>query len=203
MLKYNQYITEGVSTKFSKDLPLIAAVYRGSNNSLIKILKEGGAINQKNIDGRTALMSASLECYLIIVDTLIKYNADVNLQDNDGRTALMMASTPKIINKLLDAGSDVNIKTYIGENVAMEYLRYESNANKFISYLNTFLDKGLDLDTINNKGLNLYEMIKNVQELNVNTKKLYFSDIEEYMNKNFPKYKEEWEFKNNVSKYNL
>ena len=127
-----------------KNDPFIQAAKRGSNIAIKKLIKSGVDINKRDDAGRTALMHASLNSFLMVVKILIAAGADVNLQDKEGRTALMMASTKSIVMELLNAGIDVNIRNNEGETVMMEYLQY--TLKDIIFYLEKFLEKGLDLD---------------------------------------------------------
>ena len=189
----------------STEKPFIQSAKRGSRKAVEDFIKQGVDINMTGEYDRTALMNASLNNNLMIVDTLIKADADVNLQDKDGRTALMMASTPKIIQKLLDVENlDINIKSYAGDSVAMEWLRYTYTLDN----LKKFIEKGLDLDIYNNNGFNFYDKLKDKLEhlkihmesdSNVNT----LSSIEKFMDENYPKYKEMWELKRDIDKFKL
>lgn len=64
-------------------------------------------INQRNDDGRTALMYASLRGYTKIVAALLRAGADLSLTDKDGKTAAQYAApdeTNKQTNKQMDRG---------------------------------------------------------------------------------------------------
>jgi ankyrin repeat protein len=143
-------------------------------------------------------MYAALHSCLITVNILVDSGANLNLQDNDGRTALMMASTNKIIDKLLSAGADVNLQNCYEETVAMENLRYFTNS---VSLLEKYLKYGLDLDIKDTGGRNYYELLKNKLIFTPNNN-LYI-DLIKYMDENFPKYKDDWELKQNIQKFNL
>jgi ankyrin repeat protein len=197
MLKYNEYITEATN---STEHPFIQAAKRCSNEVVKKSIKNGINIDTISLkDGRTALMNAALNSCLMTVNILVDAGANVNLQDKDGRTALMMASTNKIIDKLLKAGTNVNILNYYGETVAMENLRY--NSYNSVSILEKLLKYGIDLDIKDKGGRNFYELIKNKLTFAPNNNE--YIALEKYMDENFPKYKEEWDLKQNVQKYNL
>lgn len=188
--------------KISKTNPIIDSAKRGSVSGIEKAIKAGYDVNRGDDYNRTPLMVAVASNYISVVNCLIKNNADVNLRDGGGRTALMMANTSKIINILINAGADVNIASNKGETAIMEYLRHQYESEKFIQYLILFLEHGLDLDQTNNDGDNLYDLIKKYKESWTNSSS-YYNDIEKYMNKKYPKYKEYWDFKNDIQKYNV
>lgn len=204
-MKYIQTYEASKST----EKPFIQSAKRGSRKAVEDFIKQGVDINMiGEYYDRTALMNASLNNNLMIVDTLIKADADVNLQDKDGRTALMMASTPKIIQKLLDVENlDINIKSYAGDSVAMEWLRY-TFVILTLDNLKKFIEKGLDLDIVDNNGFNFYDKLKDKLEhlkihmesdSNVNT----LSSIEKFMDENYPRYKKMWELKRDIKAYNI
>ena len=73
-------------------------------------------INERDSDGNTPLMKASVFSDPTIASLLIENGADVNAANKEGKTALMIAarSSPHIIRLLLDNGADVNAKTRSG-----------------------------------------------------------------------------------------
>ena len=97
MLKYIEYITEKAQTYH----PFILAAKKGNASKVKEFIKSGVDINIKSaMEERTALMYASLDNFLIVVNALIGAGADVNLTDYENRTALMMASTSSIFDKI-------------------------------------------------------------------------------------------------------
>jgi ankyrin repeat protein len=192
-----------------KEVPFIQFIQsakRGSNSAVIKFIKEGVDVNIIGNDGlkRTALMWATINNFLLVVDTLIKAGANVNLQDSYGETALMFKTTQKILDKLLNAGANVNIQNNDGNTAIMLFLSYYINSSdKLINYLKKFLLRGLNLDIKNNRGFNFYENIKFKQENGHFAQQDDLIKIEQYINEKFPQYKEEWELKNAMNKYNL
>lgn len=204
MLKFNEYITEAKETEH----PFIKAAIKGNNNAIKKFIKEGVNKNMKDSNGRTALMQAVRNNFLVLVNTLVDNDVNVNLQDNDGRTAIMMAGTNKIMDKLFSAGADPNITNNYGETAIMEDLRYNNWDN--IDKIEKFLKHGLDLDIKDTGGRNFYELMKNKFQYNRSNKQLF--ELETYMDENFPKYidnkrfpnyKHEWEMSQNITKYNI
>jgi len=177
----------------NKEHPFLQAAKNGSSSKVKYFIKKGVDVNMVDIEGRTALMLASWNSYLIIVKLLVD-SADVNMVNIEGRTALMMASTPKIINLLLDAGANVNIKNNRNENVVMSWLNYLQSIIK-LPIFEKIIKNGLDLDADNGHGQNFYDMLKN--------KKTPLIEIEQYIDEHFPQYKDKWEMNQNVNKYNL
>ena len=69
------------------------------------IINAGADINEKDFNGMTALMHASILGNENLVQLLLNKNADINIEDNNGMTALMYASKNNhitIINLLFD-----------------------------------------------------------------------------------------------------
>lgn len=199
MLKYNEYITEA---KKSTEDPLILAAKRGSNEKVKQLINSGDFdINLRNKnEKRTALMWASIESFLLVVDTLLKAGADPNITDFENRTPLMGASTTKIIDKLLEYNADVNIQNMVaGDTAIMEYLDYRTNDDLMISLLEKFLKKGLNLDLINKYHENFYYKLRR-KMLSSDNK---YQKVMEYMNEKFPQYKEEWDLEHDTIKFNL
>ena len=109
------------------DLPaLIYASFLGRSSIVNELIKNGADINTKDINGKTALMWASLNggtsdgidtryasenANIYTIENLINAGADVNEKDNNGYTALMNAlfyQNINIVKKLISAGADVN-----------------------------------------------------------------------------------------------
>lgn len=205
MYKYSEFIIE--AKKEEKDHPFLLSAKRGSNPKIVSFIKSGVDINMQNSKKMTALMLASLEGFLIVVNTLIDAGADVNLTDSMNRTALMMAKTKSIINKILSVpGVDVNIQDDKGNTVMMEQLTYNYTPRILIGLLEKFLEKGLNLDIKNKEGKNFYDMLKDKKENmrgNIEVRLAELNEIEEYMDKRFPQYKKEWDLKDNFRKFNI
>lgn len=202
MLKYNEFIVEKVVKKVYKN-ELIEAAKRGSANKVKDLLKKGEYdINEQDKEGKTALMYAALNKFISVVDILINAKADTNIRDYLGRTALMMSSTMKVIDKLLEGGADVNIQSHAGTTAIIDYLQF--NQANYFTILEKFLKFGLNLDLKDNKGDNLYDNVKmNIKILEGLSRVNFFLEVEKYLDEHFPQYKEEWDLKHNIEKYNL
>lgn len=195
MLRYNEFINEARNNTKIKSDPLIESAKKGSSSVVKNLIKNGHNLNVTDDDyNRTALMYACLNSYLMIVKFLVDAEANVNMQDYKGRTALMMCKTPKIYDILLNAGADVNIKNNLGDTAIMDIVSYSTHDSNLLLILQKFLKYGLDLSIKNKLGLNFYDKLK---------EKDIYPTVEEYMDENFPEYKDEWEMKQNITKYNL
>ncbi len=98
----------------NKNDQLIEAATKGNLPDVKNALAEGADVNyQENYYHSTALMNASGQGYLAIVELLLKNGANVNVKGNVGMTALMMASSmghAEVVKILLDHGADVTAK---------------------------------------------------------------------------------------------
>lgn len=104
------------------------------------LIKLGYAnVNQCDKNGTTALMCAAEEGDLVIVENLLKLEADVNIQDNLGRTALMLAAANghlEIIKLLLSIPStNVNIQDKKNKGVLYYAIHTPGNSSRSPNYL--------------------------------------------------------------------
>ena len=181
--------------------PLILAAERGSNAKVKELIKSGEDINITDDSGYTPLILAVYEKYLIVVKTLIDAGADVNIKNHFKKTALFYASTPKIVDLLLDAGANVNVQDKIGYTSIMSNIIYLD-----LETLKKFIKHGLNLDIKNyTENKNLYEMIKDktVSQNNIKFMNPVLMKVIEYLDKNYPQYKKEWDFNKSITNYNL
>jgi len=192
MKKYIEYITESKS----KEHPILNSAKRGGNTAVKKYIKSGVDVNIQDKEGRTPLMLAVYENFLMVVKTLIDAGADINIKDNDGRSALCRVNTLKILDMLLDAGADVNSKDKDGMTPMMEIIYNRRGYSEvIIPILKKHIEHGLNLDIKSNNDLNVYDQIRKwiVED----------SLVQKYMDENYPHYKDEYDMKNNAEKYNL
>ena len=198
MLNYNKYIVESkrVGLENISINELISHIYNGNSNKVRQYISSGFDINKKSELGELPLHVACKSSMLMIVKILLEngYNVDMFNVFYDNRTALYYASTNKILDLVLDYGANVNFTDIKGQTPIM--FRY--NMNRFFSdekyTLEKMLNKGLNLDIKDNDGNNLYDILK---------KKSQNIEIIEYIDQNFPKYKYEWELKQNINNYNI
>jgi ankyrin repeat protein len=132
------------------DDPLVAAAYRGEVSTVKAMLDTGYNINERNPDGRTALMDSSSQGHEHVVQLLLENGADVNATDRSGRTALMDAAWnghTVIMLALLARGADANAKDNDGRTVLMYAAYRSSDATRIL------LAAGADLGTKANDGM--------------------------------------------------
>ena len=118
MLKANKardFIDEETAKELGKKLYKICASEAENINiaEINELIDMGADVNAEDDSGYTALMEASFNGHLDVVELLIKNGADVNETNNHGATALMWASAYnhiEIVKCLVESKADVNIK---------------------------------------------------------------------------------------------
>ena len=78
--------------KFKKMPSLHQVVAKGHLEIVLKMIKEGTNINEKNMCNETSLQLAIRSGHLNIAKILVKHGANVNDKDEDGRAPLNLAS---------------------------------------------------------------------------------------------------------------
>jgi ankyrin repeat protein len=126
-------------------------------------------VNLRNIYGDTALIWASNNGYLDIVEELIKANADVNLQSNYGNTASALIcaikkNNIKIVKALIKAGANLNLQ-YKNGGTALIWASYDGHIEIVIELIKA----NVNID---------YKFIKYIKKYNIDILKLL-------INKNF------------------
>jgi len=99
---------------------LAAPRFAGRRNikNIGDLLDRGFDINAKNLNGETALMSATFRGKADLVELLLDRGAEVNARNGYGATALMYAAEwgySRIAKTLLESGADVNLQDNGGE----------------------------------------------------------------------------------------
>lgn len=97
-------------------LELVAAEERGDAAALENLLSQGGDVNARDDAGETLLMKAAGQGRLGLVNLLLRHHADVGARklDSWGFPALTIAAEaghPDVVEALLNAGADPNVKS--------------------------------------------------------------------------------------------
>lgn len=103
--------------------------WEGNINEVNRLIAAGADINAIEVEGyyRTALMEASIEGHLDIVNVLLSNGANVDIEDYDGRTALMFASQnghKEIVIRLIEKGADLLKRDNCGDTALKKALRW-------------------------------------------------------------------------------
>ena len=96
-------------------LDFYTAAYDGDYQTTYTLIQEGIKIDSADYDGITALMYASSNGNIKIVELLLENNADVNIKPFDGRTALIAAVRAgefDIAELLIRAQANINESDY-------------------------------------------------------------------------------------------
>ncbi|KAL9989259.1 hypothetical protein ACROYT_G003791 [Oculina patagonica] len=91
---------------------LMIAAKAGDDEEAKRLIEEGVDVNHQNEFGQSAMMVASWEGHLGIVEALISAEADPNLQDGFGKSALHEAAVSgqhAIVHRLIPGGANVNL----------------------------------------------------------------------------------------------
>jgi len=102
------------SINIMKNTPLIIAASHNNYDSVIELIRNGADVNKKNVNGKTALHSASrqLGVDIRLIEYLLNNNATVDILNNAGETPLITAceiENTTAVNILVDRGANVNI----------------------------------------------------------------------------------------------
>ena len=131
---------------------LMYTSYLGQNDTVQCLLNAGAEVNVQNKQGKTALFFASQGLPIAFVRSggslAFGSGADWNAPEND-------KNETKIINLLLKAGADVNIKDNNGNTVLMWV------SSPYTRVFKLLLDAGVDINAKNNVGKTVLDMIKN------------------------------------------
>ena len=160
---------EILNTNSKDSSRLIDAMKKNQFNFAKYLLRKGAKVNEKDIEGKTALHHAIIE-YLSesfwdslrkihIVRRLIKYDADINLKDNNGNSPLMFAlRNLRLLKFLLKNGANVNTQDKENKTAlhhALENCRGERElfrTTHIAKLVLLLLKRGIDINLKDNKG---------------------------------------------------
>lgn len=133
------------------------AILASAPDAVIKHLLslDGNDVNKITHDGRTYLFWAAIRGNRSIMEYLLDHSAKTDILDDKGSSVLLFAagggqSDPALYDLLLDHGASITATTPKGANAILQLM---SNL-KDLDETKYFLDKGLDLNSTDNAGLN-------------------------------------------------
>ena len=109
-------------------------------------------VNDRNKEGKTALMFAVESDVPEVVQVLLDAGADANVKDKQGVTALMLAvknSLPDVVQILLE---DADANTSIKDQQGMTALMYAARSNTTPEIVKKLLGAGADINARDEKG---------------------------------------------------
>ena len=148
-----KFIEDGVDVNMENGAPLVVAAINGHTEVVEELLKARADVNKQCIKcwNMSALMGAAAYNHLDIVQLLLDKRADVNLQGNEQYTALDYVAhnegSLEIVQKLLKAGADPNIKNQYGDTALTLAIDKEN-----LHLVPTLLKAGADAKVESNDG---------------------------------------------------
>lgn len=149
----NFFYANGMKKENIVDSPLIRAAKIGDLSSVDYILEDGVGLNEKDKDGRTALIWLAIRNHSVgSFKTLVECGADPNQKDNEGKTALMWAAgngNLNFVEYLISKGKLVNInqRDKYGKTALMW-----AAGNRYHSTVKKLLEGGADCHLRSNCG---------------------------------------------------
>jgi len=127
------------------DNKLFVAVSLGTVTEIRELLKQGAEVNDRMVDGVTAVMlAAGVNSNPEVITTLLEHGAEVNARDEYGLSALMYAAqlnpNPEVITVLLQAGAEVKARREDGATALMIAARMNSNPEVITALLKAGAD---------------------------------------------------------------
>ncbi|MGB5919488.1 ankyrin repeat domain-containing protein [Arcobacter sp.] len=133
----------------------------------VKVLLENGAnINHYSPDGRTPLIRAIFSKDLKIFDLLLKYKPELNLvTSNIMKEPILIAfdfEQYKMVEKLIDAGADINVTDYHNDTLLHLSVYYYSRTSNsiFLNIVKKLLSKNIDITIKNDNGYTALDIAK-------------------------------------------
>ncbi|KUI62492.1 Serine/threonine-protein phosphatase 6 regulatory ankyrin repeat subunit B [Cytospora mali] len=138
------------SSAMTSILFLASATTTSYTDEVRDLTKNVTDLNQKDKEGRTALMLSVKSKNHRLTSRLLSLGANTNLRDNNGKTALMMATESEdlpVMEELLSAHADPKVQ----DNQGYTSLHHASESNPSLASIQLLLDHGTDPDTQDNR----------------------------------------------------
>ena len=162
-LKYkNKFVQKGGAQYLSyrqelinASIKLVNASAKGDDDKVRDLLLQPDVISSLNIPSvyfpnNTALIFASINRHVSVIDTLIQAGADVNIKNWHGDTALVIASDKgheTIANSLIRAGASLDLQNNVGDTALMR-----ASGRGHVAIVKSLLIGGASLAVRNNAG---------------------------------------------------
>jgi ankyrin repeat protein len=130
--------------------PLVEAAARGDLARVQALLQAGAAIEQRDANGRTAVLAATAGNHVDVVRALVARGANVNAQDHQKDSAFLLAGArgyTEIVRATLAAGADVKLPNRFGGNALIPAC--ERGHVETVRFL---LTTPINVDHVNNLG---------------------------------------------------
>lgn len=123
--------------------------------AIATLVQYGVDLDERDLDGCTALMRAAKTNFTEGVELLLKYGAKINSQDPLGRTALhwaALSNAGKSLKVLVSSGTDLEVRDHAGMTALLQSAR-----NGKFPLMKALLDAGADRFAVNNYGMGVVE----------------------------------------------
>lgn len=130
--------------------PLVDAARRGDLPQVRTLLRAGADVEQRDADGRTAVLAATAGQHLEVVRELIARGANVNAQDHQRDSAFLLAGArgyTEIVRATLAAGADLKSTNRYGGTALIPACHYGH-----VETVRLLLTTAIDVNHVNNLG---------------------------------------------------
>lgn len=143
-------LDNGAKTSYRDSTGMTVLLKNACTPKVLKALLEADIdINEKNPNGKTALMLATKNNDFEAVKLLLEHGANVNAKDRQGDTALLLAEDLEIIQLLLDHGADIKAVNIYGKTVLMKIVEEIGDEGEIVKFL---IDRGADINAKDDEG---------------------------------------------------